>query len=99
MREFRIGDRVEFRSGCVCFDNDSINPGDKGTVCYIISHSVGVRWDHPVEHGHGCTGNSDVPHCEDGYGWFVARTQIRLLEPEPEDPEYETIDLEELLRR
>lgn len=71
---FKLGDRVivtrRHPQG-----NETLCPGDMGTVCNISSssiHPIGVQWDRSVS-GHNCD-----KCCTTGYGWYVHPTDIAL---------------------
>ncbi len=70
---FEIGDRVHLLVDHP-YNNPDLSFGETGTVCAIIAHSVGVRWDKKIYVGHTCDG-----FCEDGYGWWVRSRDIQLL--------------------
>lgn len=72
--QFENGDRVVLTDSRPIIHPD-LNPGDTGTVCFVDSVGVGVRWDHKIRSGHTCYGI-----CESGYGWYVLKEQVEPSE-------------------
>ena len=84
---FQIGDRVEAVVDHPD-DNECLICGDQGTVRDIDSN-IGVEWD-KFCYGHNLRGNA-----QDGHGWWVRPSDIRLsLEEQLEDfPEFSADDI------
>lgn len=76
---FQIGDRVK----CVrCPETKTILPDMEGEVVTTTLRGntpyIGVKWDVYVS-GHDCGGR-----CEYGYGWWILKQDIQLIEDEQE---------------
>ena len=87
--KFQVGDRVRIISD---HNTSRFQIGDTGTVCNVLddnSCNIGVASDAPSG-GHHCDGT-----CQMGYGWWVPRRHLELIEEE--SVEDELVDLDDLL--
>lgn len=84
--DFRVGDKV---IGIGQYNGIEID-GTKGEVIEIEGGKIGVRWKKDIG-GHNCGGK-----CEKGYGWYVNKENLGLLNPVPiKKSKYGGIELSE----
>lgn len=94
---FKIGDRVQ----CIkenAQGNMDLHIGSTGTIAIIYDKGtlqIGVCWDEAIDDGHTLLFNG-VEHCQRGYGYWVHKNEVCIINVEEFEPATET-ELESFL--